>query len=195
MIVSKPPTDLKLIAPDEDPVFGRINRLLAVIREDDERGLVLSIGAFAEECLGRLLLTYLRGGKSASDLVDGFNAPLGTLSARIKACHALGLLTEEQYRDLESMRRVRNEFAHNWEGCAFEQQNIAAWIASMQESRLASQPAATPREKFRDNVAHILVELEYLRSTLGPGQRQAPVVATHLSPHPPAVGQPVPPTP
>lgn len=171
--------------PQEDPVFGKINRLLAVIREDDERGLVLSIAAFAEECLGRLLLAYLRAGKSATDLVEGFNAPLGSLSARIKACHAFGLLTDEQYRDLELMRKVRNEFAHNWEGCSFEQAKIAAWVASMQDSRIAPQLQVSPKEKFKRDVAHILVELEYLRSTLGPAGKKAPLVAMHLFPHPP----------
>ena len=185
MLFSKRPSDLSSLRPTEDPVFGAVNRLLAVIREDDERGLVLSIAAFAEECLGRLLLTYLRDGPAAKELVEGFNAPLGTLSARIKACQAVGLLTDDQYRDLEFMRKVRNEFAHNWEGCSFSQQNISAWVAGMAESRTSSEPAETPKAKFRANVSHILIELEYLRSTLGPGKRSAPVVATHLSPHPP----------
>jgi mannitol operon repressor len=39
-------------------------------------------------------------GKSASKLIDGFNAPLGTFSARIEAAFAMGILDETEYREL-----------------------------------------------------------------------------------------------
>jgi hypothetical protein len=64
------------VQQEDDPVFGRINRLMTVARKEDDRGMILSVAAFTEECLGKLLLTYLRGGKHAEDLVEGFNAPL-----------------------------------------------------------------------------------------------------------------------
>lgn len=51
--------------------------------------------------------------KSAKDLIDGANAPLGTFSARIKATHALGLIRDREHKDLELMRHIRNQFAHN----------------------------------------------------------------------------------
>jgi len=169
----------------QDRVFGQINRLMHLTRDEDERGLVLSVAAFSEDCLGRLLTAHLREGKAASDLIEGFNAPLGTFSARIKAGYAIGLLSDEQYRDLEFLRKIRNEFAHNWEGCSFEKPNIKDWIAGMSASRINEKVAESPKEKFHSTMMCTLVELEYLLSTLGKHGRKVPVVATHLSLKPP----------
>lgn len=173
-------------SPHEDEVFGKVNRLMHLTRDEDERGLALSVAAFAEDCLGRLIGAYLRDGSQSKDLIEGFNAPLGTLSSRIKAGFALGLLTEDQYRDLELARKIRNEFAHKWEGCTFEQQNIKDWIAAMTHSRIAAQAATSSREKFYSSMTCVLVELEALLGDLGRRTRKIPVVAFHLSRTPPS---------
>lgn len=67
-----------------DPVFGRLNSLIGLLGDEDDRGLVLSMAAFAEDILGRLIRAFLLDVKAAEEIVSGFNAPLGTLSARIK---------------------------------------------------------------------------------------------------------------
>ncbi|HEL3757571.1 TPA: hypothetical protein UMV36_001945, partial [Stenotrophomonas maltophilia] len=90
----------------DDPDFESINRFNRALSAHDERGLALALAAFAEDTLGRLLLTYLIDGKQAKDLVEGFNAPLGTLASRMKAAYAVGLLTREQYEDLEIARKI-----------------------------------------------------------------------------------------
>ncbi len=161
-------------------MFGPINRLLSLTREEDERGLVLSVAAFAEDCLGRLIVAYLRDGKPSSDLIEGFNAPLGTFSSRIKAGFALGLLSETQYRDLDLVRKIRNEFAHNWEGCSFEKPNIKDWIASMSESRFSTRVAPTAQAKFYNSTSCVLIELEALLGTVRKRSQKLPLVAMHF---------------
>lgn len=166
--------------PQQDKVYGRINKLMHLTRKEDERGLVLSVAAFAEDLLGRLLDAYLRDGKAKAELLEGFNAPLGTFSARIKACYVCGLISDEQYKDLEAARKIRNEFAHNWEGCSFSKQNVADLAAGMSDSRISKEKAKTPKERFDAAIQCTLVELTYLQSTLGKGGKVAPIVATHL---------------
>ena len=78
------------------------------------------MAAFAEDILGQLIGSYLLDVKAAEDLLYGFNPPLGTLSARIKAGYALGVISEPQFSDLEHLRKIRNEFAHNWDRCSFD---------------------------------------------------------------------------
>lgn len=164
----------------KDEVFGRINRLMHLTRKEDERGLVLSVAAFAEDLLGRLLLAYLRDSKSSSELVEGFNAPLGSLSSRIKACHAFGIISDEQYHDLEICRKIRNEFAHNWEGCAFTKEKVRDLAVRMHDSRISKEHSLEAKQRFQESVTCVLVELSYLQSTVGKGRRVAPVIATHL---------------
>lgn len=142
-----------------DPVFGRLNSLIGLLGDEDDRGLVLSMAAFAEDILGRLIRAFLLDVKAAEEIVSGFNAPLGTLSARIKACHALGLLSDEQFSDLEHLRKIRNEFAHNWDGCSFSNPMITRHIQQMNESRLDGSQK-TSAAKIRSSICCILVELE-----------------------------------
>jgi DNA-binding MltR family transcriptional regulator len=60
------------------------------------------------ECLRSRFIDH----PDAAKLVEGFNAPLGTFAARILAAFAVGCISEREYRDLETIRRIRNEFAH-----------------------------------------------------------------------------------
>jgi len=166
---------------NREDVFANINKLLAITNEENDRGLVLSMSAFAEELLGRLLSSYFRGGKIASDLVEGFNAPLGTFSARIKAAYAVGLISDVQYTDLEVARKIRNEFAHNWEGCSFKHQNIKDLVATMSPSRIADMEPSAPKQKFQQSVAHTLVEIQFLSNHLISENKIIPLIAAQTA--------------
>jgi hypothetical protein len=66
-----------------------LTRFAAEFNRESDRGAVLVAASRLDEVLKGILLAYLRDTKSASDLLDGFNAPLGTFSARAAACHAM----------------------------------------------------------------------------------------------------------
>lgn len=171
---------------ESDEVFGQFNRLLTLTRDEDDRGLVLSMAAFAEDLLGRLLSAYLRGGKASADLIDGFNAPLGTFSARMKAAYAVGLISDTQYADLNLARKIRNEFAHNWEGCSFQSQKVRDWAEMMSQSRIINKQSSSPNHKFQQSMACTLAELQCLLSTIGQDKKTVPVIAIHFGSKPPA---------
>ncbi len=136
--------------------FNRLNRRLSGL---DERGLVLSLSAFAEDSLGELLRVFMREHVAAAGLLDGFNAPLGTFSSRIKAAVALGLITPEQFSDLENLRKIRNKFSHTWEDMSFEDQSIKDRIESLSYSPIDDQFPATPFDKIKSSLAAILIEI------------------------------------
>ena len=143
----------------EDSVFGGINLLARSLRDLDERGLVLSLAAFSEEALGDLLKAFLIPTEATKQLVDGFNAPLGTFSSRIKAAYSIGLITKEQFFDLERLRKIRNEFAHTWKPIDISSQKIATLIESMAFSRIDDQFPETLTEKIRSSMSCLLVEI------------------------------------
>lgn len=141
----------------DDPDFESINRFNRALSAHDERGLALALAAFAEDTLGRLLLTYLIDGKQAKDLVEGFNAPLGTLASRMKAAYAVGLLTREQYEDLEIARKIRNVFAHDWEGVSLNQPNIRAMIGQLHGYNFDQAPMTRePRDRLQQSISNVL---------------------------------------
>lgn len=140
------------------------------------------MAAFAEDTLGLLLITYLREEKRAKELVEGFNAPLGTLSTRLKAAFAFGLLTEEQYQDLEISRKIRNAFAHDWEGVSLERQDIAALIKNLHGYTFDHQPLPDrPRERLLGSITTILIELRVQIGQHRKYHRKAPFVGLRLT--------------
>jgi len=125
----------------------------------DERALVLSLAAFAEEALRDLIEAYLLPGDAADKMLEGFNAPLGSFSARTRMAHALGLLTQHQADDLDRIRKIRNEFAHSWEPVSFSNQKIAAHIGALNFHSLEDDYPETPISKVRTSISLLLLEL------------------------------------
>jgi mannitol operon repressor len=76
-----------------------------------------------DEQLRQTIQAFLLDHPRTKPLLNGFNAPLGTLSARALAAFSLGLITEREYGDLDLLRKVRNEFAHNVH-ISFEDQRV-----------------------------------------------------------------------
>lgn len=165
-----------------DPNMDNLNRFQSLVQKQDDRGLALSLSAFAEDTLGRLLLTYLKEGKQSKDLVEGFNAPLGTLSTRIKAAYAIGLLSREQYEDLEIARKIRNAFAHDWEGVTLDRQDIKAMIGQLNAYTFDEKPlAGEARARLLGSITNILVELRVQIGQHQKHDRRAPFVGFRLT--------------
>jgi hypothetical protein len=111
-----------MITAKERPAIGPTSELqphlkefaafLAEFNKETERGVALTAAAFLGDLLQNVIESFLIANKNGKSLTDGFNAPLGTLSARIAGCHAMGLISPEEFRECEAIRKIRNEFAH-----------------------------------------------------------------------------------
>lgn len=174
----KPPLN-----PHQEPYVDELNSLLESLHEHDDRSLVLTLGAFAEDSLERLLLVYLREPKQAKELVNGFNAPLGTFSARIKAAFVLGLIRNDVYRTLELLRKIRNEFAHNWSGVSLDREDISRLINQLPLSRREEYglsrigPCETSfRERLTEKVSDVLIDVRMLAKSLDKSGTKAPLI-------------------
>ncbi|GAB2901733.1 MltR family transcriptional regulator [Paralcaligenes ginsengisoli] len=137
----------------ENDVFGPLNRLTRTLHDHDERSLILSLAAFANEALGRLIEAFMLPVAASKDLLTGFNAPLGTFSSRIKASYALGLINEEQFKDFEYLRKIRNEFAHAWEHVSLKQDRLVSYARNMSFSYLDDDFPETNADKCRFSVS------------------------------------------
>ena len=179
MTDNAPDESSELTLPESgDPDFDSLNRFYRIVGKHDDRGMVLTLGAFAEDTLGRLLLTYLVDGKPAEDLVEGFNAPLGTFASRNKAAYSMGLLVHEQYEDLEILRKIRNAFAHSWEGISLEKVELKALIGKLHGYTFDDKPIeVTPGETILDAAARLGMQIAQNRKR----GVKAPVVGFRLT--------------
>lgn len=83
------------------------------LNKETARGAVLVAAAYLERQLGEIVASFVVEGRPAKDLLEGFNAPLGTFAARAAAAEAMGLISADEFGDLQRIRKIRNEFAHN----------------------------------------------------------------------------------
>lgn len=164
-----------------------LNRFVTEIGRQVDQVMVLSLATFLEDTLGRLLIAYFRSCKSTKELVEGFNAPLGTFGSRIKAVYAFGLVTDEQFKDMEILRKVRNHFAHNWEGVSFERNDIQALIGQLSGYTVDHKPIeGGPREKLLGTLSTCCIELQVFLGRLVDGMTEkAPDVSHRLTVVPP----------
>jgi DNA-binding MltR family transcriptional regulator len=103
----------------------RAKSFRSALTKESDRGCALFAAAYLDKALSDLLYVSLVEDKSIEkDLFDG-SAPLGTFSARIKIAYYLGLISVSCRRDLDLVRTIRNDFAHNAEIISFEDQKIA----------------------------------------------------------------------
>lgn len=68
------------------------------------------------------------------DLFDG-NGPLTTFSARIKIAFALGILSLEARADLDSIRHLRNDYAHRFEKADISNQKYKSRVRQLHSVR------------------------------------------------------------
>lgn len=86
-----------------------------------ERHHVIVSGVELEEALGELLENFLVDQKQSLHLLRG---PLNNFATRINLAYSLGLISQDEYSDLHTMREIRNRFAHGKQGRSFTDKDI-----------------------------------------------------------------------
>jgi mannitol operon repressor len=115
---------------ESHPHLKQFGEFLDDFNKETERGAALAAAAFIDDLLQRILMAFLIAKEPAEKLLTGFNAPLSSLSARIAAVRALGLLSEIECRECELIRKVRNEFAHRVK-MSFDDKKIGGLCSSL----------------------------------------------------------------
>ena len=91
--------------------YPPVAKFLLVLGPESDRGLVLAGAAFIDNSLEKLLRSYLVA-SPATDKLFSSNGPLSTFSSRNNMACSLGLIDPVVKRDIDLIRKIRNEFAH-----------------------------------------------------------------------------------
>ncbi|WP_336778245.1 MltR family transcriptional regulator [Pantoea sp. USHLN256] len=172
---------MEYVEDDKDDVFADLNQLNKNLGNLDERGLVLSLAAFSEDSLGKMLARFMLKNKASKELIEGFNAPLGTFSSRIKACFSLGLIDEKQYKDLEILRKVRNKFSHSWENVSLDDDVISAQIINLNFSRIDFDYQKNNYERIKKSISSLLIELKIVTKQIKEKSQGVKLIGAHVN--------------
>lgn len=131
-------------------------------KETDRGAALLSVALF-DEILTKSLLAFLADEKTTRELLCDAMSPLGSFSAKAKLCLSLGLLNDFQYREIDTIRKIRNEFAHKGLGLTFQDKNIIRLCRKL----LSHQPGPFElshqgRACFNNSVILTFFEIYYL---------------------------------
>jgi DNA-binding MltR family transcriptional regulator len=115
--------------------------------------------------LERLLASFfIEDEKEVRPLLSGKdpNAALGTLSSRNRAAYCLGLISKVEFEDINTIRNIRNAFAHQLFDCSFQTPEVRSACEAL---RLFEQ-IAKPPEGFTTRVKFTFA-VTVLEATLG----------------------------
>lgn len=112
-----------------------IDELLKVIEHilaEEARALPVIACAFADDVMLAMLRREIPdgvpGGKAG--LWSGFG-PLSRLSSRIQICYAFGWIDQELLREIDALRKIRNDISHKWDIAALRER-IDQFVSSVE---------------------------------------------------------------
>lgn len=143
---------------EETPQLAEFIEYADELDRESDRGAVLVAATRIDELLREAILARLVDHLDTAKLLDGFNAPLGTFSARTLAALALGVISEREYRDCVTIRKVRNEFAHKL-AVTFQDRKIIDLCGSL---ALGSRHRDFPDDHRRQFTSTAFVLVAYL---------------------------------
>ncbi len=144
--------------------FDYFSGFLKEFQGETDRGAALVGAALLDQQLLDLLKSHLLNKKESAELLEGGTAPLGTFSSRIKACYCLGLITDLEHKELQLIRKIRNEFAHQTHGLTFQAEKIESLCGSLRDRMPDAKEKnieRTIRAKFIDAVIFSSLALWY----------------------------------
>jgi DNA-binding MltR family transcriptional regulator len=96
------------------------------------------VGASMVDLYLNFLLTTIMVGnlKVCKGLLDSEqNGPLSSFAAKAKVAYALGLIDEQTKKDLDYIRKIRNEFAHSFKAISFQNSPIREYCNELSTAK------------------------------------------------------------
>lgn len=143
----------------EYPHLREFKKFLDALNNESERGVALISVAMIDDLLERSILAFLIDHADVKRLLEGFNAPLGTFSARALAGLALGVLSETEQKECARLGKIRNIFAHNVHA-SFDDQNVRDLCATLEFSaKDYGEVHVHPRGQYSSSATSLILQL------------------------------------
>lgn len=142
-----------------DQSLKEVIQFRQLLNQETDRGCALMAAAYLEVSLEKLIKKYLVQDSKLHKAIFSSkgNGILSSFSSKIDIAFLLGLITSEVKRDLDLLRRIRNDFAHSPAQLTFESQSIKNRCEQLLNDGV--NPVGNPRDKFTGAMMRIDGEL------------------------------------
>jgi DNA-binding MltR family transcriptional regulator len=145
-------------------LFGDLSEYFRLLRKETDRGCAMIVAANLDDKLGELLKASMVQDKEYEEEISEFfkgTQPLGSFSARIKLSHYLNIISPQVRRDLDIIRKIRNDFGHKLEFEDFNTPSIKERCMNLQHDLLEENK--NPRERFINAANVLIVFIDFFR--------------------------------
>jgi hypothetical protein len=155
--------NLNQSAPDD--AKWQLQDLLSELEGESDRAAAIVGAAWMDGILAELLSLSLIDHKESKDLLKG---TLGLYLRRVKVAFCLGIITDSEKSDLETIGEIRNLFAHKIHRSSFNNSKVHTLCRKLHlGSRFVTKPnSATPRELFNASVSVLAYNLGNVKERL-----------------------------
>lgn len=145
-------------APEQVSVLENIIAFRENLSNESDRGLALMAAAYIDDRLAVLLRSYfVDNGKILRRMFD-FTGPLGNFSARLDMAYSLGLIAKNIYNDCNTIKKIRNDFAHDSSPLTFHDEPIQSKCLTLTTHGIDHHKR--PKALFTRTIMSILLEVE-----------------------------------
>jgi DNA-binding MltR family transcriptional regulator len=149
------------------------DRVYLELDNESDRASAVLCAAFLDHELEVLLRRFMRDIKETNELFQQMQ-PLSTFSSKIKFAYVLGLISHEVYHDLNLIRRIRNDFAHDRRARSFTETEIASRCLSLKlPVLLGHHPSKEPRARF-ESATKMILGAVYASQTYAHAEKRVP---------------------
>lgn len=149
-----------------------------------DRTIAVTAAAFLDHALQKAICTHLPLSANHKDLFDD-RGPLGTLSAKIIMAKALEIIDTVEREDLDTIRTIRNSFAHTLLPIGFDADEVKTLCKTLRVSSGGILPgiesAANPAKQ---QFAYRVTFLFYILFKYDPKKRLKAIAAALIQPSP-----------
>lgn len=152
-----------------------ISAVFSELHNGSDRASAIVGGAYVESELENALIRSMHKDETITKELFKFTGALGSFGAKIQVGKLTGLYGYEFYRDLETIKKIRNQFAHSVSIRSFDVQPMTDWTGNLKTyqdwfdvARQFGTAPETPRRRFELAVVGCMMGLSARTAMLMP---------------------------
>lgn len=149
------------------------NRVVKEFENESDRGAAVLAGSLAENYLAKYMKSYMVDDPKIDCMFEGFG-PFADFNKRIECAYSFKLIPKEQKVALDSIKKIRNHFAHKPFEASFDKAPISDWCKSIPTKNLLPESGETSsnfshmknRDKFMVTISLLIANWEVIMNQI-----------------------------